>query len=165
MVTAGVLAGRGELSATLAILAGALGSISGASLSYFIGRRGGRALLLRYGSRVGLTEDRLDKVEVFFQRWGAWAVLVGRVISGVRALISYPAGFFEMPIGRFLVATVIGALIWPILTVELGQTLGRHWKDILASLEVFGPWIIGGAVLLLVGFLYYRYRKGKKSPS
>ncbi len=156
LVTAGVMAARGELSAPAAILVAAAGSTAGAMLSYLIGLRGGRKLILLYGRRFGVTAARLERVERFFTRYGMGAVIVGRILSGVRLLISYPAGFFEMPFGRFLVATVIGALAWPLLAVEAGRVLGSYWDQVVDAVIGTGPWILAGAVVLGLGYLVYR---------
>lgn len=163
LVTAGILAGRGEIQPILAILAGASGSTAGALVAYLIAVRGGRRLLLRYGSRVGLTEERLDRVESFFQRWGLWAVVVGRVLSGVRALISYPAGIFEMPFGRFLAATIVGALIWPIITVSLGSLIGSHWQGVLEAIANFGPWIAAAILTFLALWVVWRFARRRSN--
>lgn len=163
LVSAGVMAAQGELSAPVAILVAAAGSTAGAMISYLIGLRGGRRLILVYGRRWGVTEARLERVERFFTRYGMGAVIVGRILSGVRLLISYPAGFFEMPFARFCVATVIGALAWPLLAVEAGRVLGRYWDQVVDALIGSGPWILAGLLLLGLGYLIYwlRQRRSK----
>lgn len=164
LVTAGVLAGQGAIQPLFVILAGAAGSTAGALVSYTIGLRGGRRLILRWGGRIGLTEERMTHVERFFGRGGFWAVLGGRVVSGIRAIISYPAGFFRMPLPRFVAATVIGALIWPILAVELGRVIGSYWGVIVGAIPRGGIWV--GVVLILalgVGAIWWRTR-GRRRP-
>ena len=156
LVTAGVMAAQGELSAPVAIVVAAAGSTAGAIISYLIGLRGGRKLILLYGRRFGVTDARLERVEHFFTRYGMGAVIVGRILSGVRLLISYPAGFFEMPFPRFLLATVIGALAWPLLAVEAGRVLGNYWDQVVDAVIGTGPWILAGAVALGLGYLIYR---------
>lgn len=155
LITYGVLAGEGKISLLLVVLSGALGSIVGANISYLIALRGGRALILRYGIRVGLTSQRLDQAEAFFQRRGAWAVVIGRIISGVRAYISYVAGLFEMPYPRFLVATTVGALIWPLLAAGAGYLVGPHIKMWLSRF-----WI-ALAVVLVGAAAFYLYRRAR----
>lgn len=164
LVTAGILAGRGQIQPILVIISGAAGSTTGALVAYFIASRGGRHLLLRYGSRVGLTEERLARVEAFFGRWGIWAVIVGRVLSGVRALISYPAGIFEMPFYRFLGATIVGALLWPIITVSLGSLIGSHWQGVLEAVANFGPWIGAGLLAFLALWIVWRFLGRRSRP-
>ncbi len=164
LVTAGVMAAQGQLSAPLAIVVAACGSTGGACVSYLIGRTGGRKLILLYGRRVGITEERMTRVEKLFTRWGMGAVIVGRILSGVRLLISYPAGFFEMPFSRFLVATVIGALAWPILAVEAGRVLGHYWDQVVDVLIGTGPWILAGLAVAGLGYLIWRLRQRHRTP-
>jgi len=164
LVTAGVLSSRGQISPVLVILTAGAGSTTGAIVSYVVGQRGGRRLILRWGAKVGLTRDRMRRVEGFFTRGAFWAVLVGRVLSGVRSLISYPAGFFEMPFGRFFAATVIGALLWPIMTVEIGRVIGRHWAAIIEAISGVGPWVGAAALLGIAVFALRRHLKGRRHP-
>lgn len=164
LVTAGVMAAQGQLSAPVAILVAACGSTGGAMVSYLIGLRGGRKLILLYGKRVGITDQRLERVEKLFTRYGMGAVIVGRILSGVRLLISYPAGFFEMPFPRFLIATVIGALAWPILAVEAGRVLGQYWDQVVDTIIGTGPWILAGLALAGLVYLIYWLRQRRRTP-
>jgi membrane protein DedA with SNARE-associated domain len=156
LVTLGVLAGEGKLSLPFVIIVGALGSIAGAHISYWIALRGGRLLILRYGARVGLTAARLDQAEAFFRNRGDVALLVGRLISGVRAIISYPAGLFEMPYPRFLVFTSIGALLWPVLAAGSGYLVGPHWHVLVAWLTRLWIVVIALLVIAATGWIYWR---------
>lgn len=130
-------------------------------MAYWIAVRGGRILLLRYGARVGLTEERLARVEGFFSRWGIWAIVVGRVLSGVRALISYPAGIFEMPFPRFVAGTIAGALLWPIITVSLGSLIGSHWQSVLEAVANFGPWVAAALLIFLGMWVVWRFVRNR----
>jgi membrane protein DedA with SNARE-associated domain len=158
LVAAGAAAARGALSFPLVVAVAALGSLLGAQVAYFIGLRGGRALVLRYGARVGLTAARLDQVELFFQRRGLLAVVIGRVLSGVRAIISYPAGIFRMPWLRFTLATAVGAVLWPLLAGLLGRLVGVEWSLIVSWLRAPLTWAVAGA-LLVAAALTIRFRR------
>lgn len=160
LIFAGVLAGEGHLSLPLVVLVSALGSVVGANISYWIAVRGGRVLILRYGVRVGLNAARLDQVEEFFRARGDVAVLVGRLISGVRAIISYPAGLFEMPYPRFLVFTSIGAVLWPMLAAGGGYLVGPHWHALAAWLE--RAWLVVIVGLLVAGGIWYYLRQRRR---
>lgn len=164
LVYVGVLAGEGKVSLPLVIIVAALGSVAGANVSYWIAARGGRHLVVKYGKRVGLTDERLQVAEKFFHGRGDVAVLVGRLISGVRAIISYPAGLFGMPYPRFLVFTSIGALIWPILAAGAGYLVGPRWKELAVWLSRFWIAILGLALIALVSYMVVvrRRRRGKE---
>jgi len=165
LVYAGVLASEGKLSLPLVLVVGALGSISGANIAYWIARRGGRKLIVRYGARIGLNDDRLAKAEAFFANRGDIALLVGRLISGVRALISYPAGLFEMPYPRFLGYTSLGALLWPLIAAGAGYLVGPHWRVLLSWLGRLWIGLAVLAVVALVGYIYWRRRRGKATSA
>ncbi len=159
LVAVGVLASQGKLSLPLVILVGWLGSLAGAHISYFIARRGGRRLILKYGARVGLTDERLQIAERFFHGRGDLAVLVGRLISGVRAIISYPAGLFDMPYLRFLIFTAIGALLWPIVAAGAGYLVGPHYKVLFTWMSRFWIVILAALAVALSVYIYVRHRQ------
>ena len=158
LLTAGYLASRGQLTLPLIILVAGIGSTLGALVSYTIAVRGGRHLIVRYGSRVGITEARLAEAERFFHRYGWLAVAIGRIVSGVRALISYPAGLFQMRLVPFVLATLAGALIWPLLAAGAGFLLGPHWKQVLA-LTSRVAWLLVPVALLVIGYILWRRRR------
>lgn len=158
LVYAGVLASEGKLSLPLVIIVGALGSISGANIAYWIALKGGRKLIVRYGTRIGLTETRLAQAEAFFRSRGDVALLVGRLISGVRAIISYPAGLFEMPYPRFLAFTALGALLWPMLAAGAGFLVGPKWPVLVTWLSRVWIVLLVALVLAVAVFLFWRRR-------
>ncbi len=165
LIGAGVLASEGRLSLPLVILTGALGSIAGAHISYFIARRGGRHLILKYGARVGLTDERLRQAEKFFHGRGDIAVLIGRLISGVRAIISYPAGLFDMPYPRFLVFTSIGAVLWPVIAAGAGYLVGPRYKVLFTWISRFWIAILAVAAVALVAYIVVRRRQRKRDSA
>lgn len=158
LVLAGVTISQGHLSYPLVIVVGALGSTTGAWVAYTIARRGGRPLVLRYGRRLGLGEPRLAEAERWFATRGAWAIIVGRIISGVRALISYPAGIANMPTPRFLALTAVGALLWPLIAVSVGWAIGPHWRQGLTWIE-HGSVALVTLVALAVALWFWRGRR------
>ncbi|MBA2346693.1 MAG: DedA family protein, partial [Solirubrobacterales bacterium] len=109
---AGVAVGRGQFTFTLAVLAATLGSVLGALIIYGLARVGGRPLLLRYGRLLRLSERDLDRADGWFDRHGAGIVVGGRLIPGVRSLVSVPAGLSEMPVLRFVALTALGSAVW-----------------------------------------------------
>jgi membrane protein DedA with SNARE-associated domain len=105
---------------------------------------------------------RLAQAEAFFRKRGDTALLIGRLISGVRALISYPAGLFEMPYLRFVLFTAIGALLWPLLAAGAGYLVGPNWPVLITWLERAWFVIVAAILLALGGWIYWR-RRGKTS--
>ncbi len=116
MPLAGFHTANGKLSLWGAILAGFMGSLLGTAGWYWVGRRVGertlRAFVERYGCWIGIEIEHLDRSKQWFQRRGAMSVFVGRLIPGVRTLISVPAGFSDMPLWEFLLPSAAGTLLW-----------------------------------------------------
>jgi membrane protein DedA with SNARE-associated domain len=130
MPFAGYLVYTGRFSLLWAATAGALGCNLGSVIAYEIGARGGRRLVERYGSYVFLSRHDLEMTERFFQRFGAAAVLIGRLLPVIRTFIALPAGIARMPRLRFHVYTFVGSWPWCFALAWIGMKLGEKWdKD------------------------------------
>ena len=115
-------------------LAATVGSLVGGLLSYAIGARLGRPVLLVVGARFGIGERELGRVEGWFERYGARAALFGRLVPVLRSVVGYTAGLGQMPIGRYLLYTAIGSLPFNLLLISAGAALGANWETTLAPL-------------------------------
>jgi undecaprenyl-diphosphatase len=149
VIVGGVVAGQGQIS--LAVLIAIVWScaVAGDVTSYTIGRRLGRAWLLRHGERVKITEDRLAQVEVFFARRGGATILIGRFIGFVRALAPFIAGTSRMPMRRFLPYDVLGAGAWAATFATLGFVFW-HSFDQLTTYVSRGLLAFGTVVAVIV---------------
>jgi membrane protein DedA with SNARE-associated domain len=127
LVTASLLAVTTSASPWLVASAAAGGAIVGDSIGYLIGRRGGRALLERFGRRFPkhFGPEHLAKAERAFRRWGVWAVFFGRFIALLRILAGPLAGALRVPYARFLAANAAGGIVWSFGTVFAIYSLGR----------------------------------------
>ena len=94
------------------VLAGTIGYTIGSILGWAIGVYGGRPFLERRGRWFHLSPPKLAKAERWFERWGDWAVFLGRITPVARSFVSIPAGVFRAPLGRYTVLTFIGSTIW-----------------------------------------------------
>lgn len=150
---AGFYVGTGEFSYPLAVLAATIGSLLGAILIYAISRRGGRPLILRYGRVLRVGEQDIDRADEWFGRWGAWLVFGGRMLPGLRSLVSIPAGLSEMPLGRFAALTFAGSAIWNAALIGAGWGLGANYDRVASILGPAGTAVIAVVVLGLVGAL------------
>jgi membrane protein DedA with SNARE-associated domain len=139
------------------VLVGVAGSTLGATGAYLLARLGGRSVMLKYLKFLFRTPERLAYWEEYFQRKGDIVVLIGRIVSGVRAVISYPAGLFNMPYWRFLLYTVLGSLIWTLFAVTLGDVLGPHVVDALEATKRFE--LPGIALLVVLAALWYLWKR------
>jgi membrane protein DedA with SNARE-associated domain len=143
----------------LAGLYAGLGSTIGASIPYWIARVGGRPLVERFAKRFRIHLRYIERIEDQCRRWGAGMVLVGRILPGVRPLVSIPAGIVRIPFHKFLLATFAGAYVWCTVLIAAGYVLGHEWQLVSNYIQTHLPLIFLAAVLLLATWLLYRYRK------
>jgi membrane protein DedA with SNARE-associated domain len=160
LLLAGSLAGRPghDLSAMLLVIVALVGSLLGASLAYYIGLRGGRAAVLRLGRRFRLDERRLDSVEAWFARSGAVAIFLARITPFVRTVASFPAGMLRFPPRTFLLASLLGSLLWCSVMVGLGNALGANYEVALRLIEQYTLPAIVVAVALVAGYFWLHRR-------
>lgn len=124
MIPAGYLAHKGEMSLALAFISGTLGSLLGAIFNYYLCYFFGREIVLKYGKFVGITHEKMDKFEAFFNKHGEISTFNSRLIPGIRQYISLPAGLAKMNIFRFCLFTTLGAGIWCAVLLGVGYFLG-----------------------------------------
>ena len=106
------------------IILGALGATLGTTGIYLIALKLGRVILLRYLRYVKISEKKLERVEVWFEKYGDKAVFLGRMVPVMREMISVPAGLLEMKIVKFVLYTFAGSLIWSAGTILAGYYFG-----------------------------------------
>jgi membrane protein DedA with SNARE-associated domain len=149
---AGFEAAQGRMSAALAIIAGGAGSALGGAVWYLIGRQVGVERLKRMAAWAGrwsaVTPRQLDQGEVWFKRWGALAVAIGRCVPGVRAYICIPAGVARMRIVTFVLASTVGAMTWSAVLVAAGFALNRHYERIQRWIDPLTEALAGALVVL-----------------
>ncbi len=127
---------RGQLAFAGALAAATLGALLGAFVLYAVARVGGRPLVLRHGRVLRVRPADLERGERWFERYGAWVVLLGRLVPGARSLVSLPAGLARMPPLRFGLLTAAGSGAWNALLIGLGWGLGSEWHRVG---DVVGP--------------------------
>jgi membrane protein DedA with SNARE-associated domain len=162
MPFAGYLVSIGRLNLLLVATAGAIGCNLGSAIAYEIGRRGGRPLITRFGRYVLMSEKDLDWAERFFARYGGFAVLVARVLPGIRSFIAFPAGIARMPLLRFHIFTFLGSWPWCFGLAYLGMVLGKRWHSdprVAAILHQFDAALVVIAVAAAVWFVWHRWRR------
>src|ERR1700744_3410365 len=139
------------LLATVASLASNLGSIP----AYWVGARGGRPMVERYGSYLLLSRRDLDMVDRFFDRYGSITVLIGRMLPIVRTFIAFPAGIAKMNQLRFHIYTFIGSWPWCYALAWVGMKLGATWNTDPRFKEVFHRFHLAVELVLIAGFLWF----------
>lgn len=158
MIPAGHLASKGEMSLTVAVVAGILGSIAGALFNYYLAAKFGRSFLLKYGKYFFLNEEHLNKLERFFKSHGEISVFSGRLVPGVRQYISLPAGMAKMNIKHFILYTGLGAGTWVVVLALLGYFIGENEAYLKEHIRVATMGALG-FVALLVAIYYYFNKK------
>ena len=166
MPLAGFISTQGQLSFLGLVIAGTLGSVIGAIVLYYAGRWIGGDRLRRWSDRhgrwVGLSSADLDKSDDWFKRNGAKTVLFGRVVPGVRSLISIPAGVSSMDLRVFLLYTTLGSAIWTTVLAYAGRLLGRNYEQVEHVIGPISTAVVVGIILTLV-IRGFRNRPGAKA--
>ena len=154
MIPAGYLAYKGDMNIFLIIIIGLLGSITGAWLNYLIANKFGRKFLEKF-----ISNEKLNKLDNFFDKHGHISTFSGRLIPGVRQYISFPAGLAKMKGFIFTFYTGLGSLIWILVLVSLGYFIGQNQELIHKYLKEIT--IITLILLGFIIFIYYKYQKVK----
>jgi membrane protein DedA with SNARE-associated domain len=151
---------QGDFSFPLVLLFATLGSVVGALALYAIGAWFGedrlRGIVRAHGRKLFLKEADIDNAETWFNRHGARAVFLCRMVPIVRSLISIPAGLDRMALGRFVVLTAAGSLLWNAALVGAGWALGTQWERVEGVVSVLQYLVIAAGVLLVALFFWTR---------
>ena len=137
--------------ATVASLASNIGSIP----AYWVGAKGGRPMVERFGGYVLLSRHDLDRVDYFFNKYGSITVLIGRMLPIVRTFIALPAGVAKMNQLRFHIYTFIGSWPWCYALAYVGMKLGATWNSNPQFKAFFNKFHLGVEVVLLVGIVWF----------
>ncbi len=159
MIPAGYLAYKGEMNVYLVVLTGIAGSVGGALFNYYLAIHFGRAFILRYGKYFFIKEETLDKLEAFFLKHGELSTFNGRLIPGIRQLISLPAGLARMNIFTFSFYSALGAGIWVIVLVALGYLLGSNEELISEYLQTATVITLLSVVLITIFYIVRNKRR------
>ncbi|MCC7550290.1 MAG: DedA family protein [Methanobacterium sp.] len=158
MPFAGFVVYEGKMSLIGITIVGALGNLFGSLIAYFVGLKGGRPLLEKYGKYILITHNRLEMADEWFNKYGHEAVLISRVLPGIRTFISLPAGISHMDLKRFIIYTLLGSLPWCFILGYIGVQLGPKWNMIKGYFHILDIIVIIG----IIGFFTYLIYKHKK---
>lgn len=156
LVAAGLLSRGGHLSLPLVIAVAAVAAVLGDNLGYWLGRRGGRAMLLRDGRTAAHRRRAVQEGDRFFARHGARTVFMGRWVTGVRIVAAVLAGASHMPWRTFAVYNALGAVAWATTIAGTAALLGP---------VVVGVVYVGGIVALGVGLALTGWRAARRRPA
>jgi membrane protein DedA with SNARE-associated domain len=166
---AGFVASDGELRLGLVIAVGTAGSLAGATLWYAVGRQIGeprlRAWVHRHGKWLTVSPKDLDRSQEWFQRHGASAVFLGRLVPGVRTFVSLPAGFTAMGVAPFLLYSALGTVLWTAALAYAGVILKSNFALVGDYINVATNAVLGVLALMLVRRYVNCWRESRDSGS
>lgn len=152
MLFGGFLVAQGHLNLWGVVWAGILGNIIGSVLTFWVGAKGGRTFLRKYGKYILLNEQHLAKADQWFSHHGESTVFFTRNLPIIRTFISLPAGISQMNFAKFFIFTALGCIPWNVFLTYLGLKLGQNWKFV----EKFSRPISYSVLLLSVaGIIYF----------
>lgn len=156
IIPAGYLASQGNMSMTLVIVSGILGSVAGALFNYWLAATWGRAFLEKFGRYALINLKTLNKADHFFADHGHISTFAGRLLPGVRQYVSLPAGIARMNLGLFSVFTTLGAGIWVLILALIGYFIGENQELINRYLKqvLFG--VLGFIVIMVISYIVIR---------
>ena len=161
LIFASVLAGRGEISLPALIVSAWVGSVTGDNLGYLIGRKFGRATVLRYGAKVGLTDERFRGIESTYIRYGYATVVFARFFSVLRQLNGILAGILGMSWWRFALLDAVGAALWVMVWVFAPAYFSEH-LDVIVALthhtKVVVSVLFAAGLYMVLGYFIRRVR-------
>jgi membrane protein DedA with SNARE-associated domain len=154
LVPAGYLAFQGKMNFLLIVLASTVGSLCGASFNYAFALWVGRPFLERWGKYFFVRQPLLHKTDAFFRKHGAVSTFTGRLIPGIRHLISLPAGLTRMNFGRFAFYTCLGAGLWSVILTAIGYLIGDNEALVHQYLKQI---TLGLVITVVAGLIVYWY--------
>jgi membrane protein DedA with SNARE-associated domain len=152
---AGFLAYQGRFNIFIIALVGALGSCLGSSLAYYIGYKGGRPLVEKYGKYILISQTDLNITEKFFSKFGSWAIFLGQLLPVIRSFIAFAAGMAKAEFKKFILYTFLGSFLWSLGLAYIGLRLGENWQSLRDKLHNFDTAIV---ILLLFGVVWWVWR-------
>src|SRR5580693_7639384 len=162
LIAGAVYAGAGRLNVVGVGVAAFIAAIIGDNVGFAIGHFGGRALALRWGKYVFLTEERLDKAEAFFNRRGAIVITFARFVEGLRQANGIIAGITGMHWRRFLVFNALGAALWVGTWVSLGYFAGDHIATIYHYITVYSYYVLIALAVFALAYVAWRLRRRRR---
>jgi membrane protein DedA with SNARE-associated domain len=171
MPVAGIMVSQGTilkgtnplLAIFLVALSGAIGCLIGSIVAYWIGYKGGRPLVLKYGRYVLISQHDADKADAFFQRWGSATAFFSRLLPVVRTYISLPAGITKMPFIRFCIYSFLGSLPWCFVLAYAGYVLGDQVSKLGSILHGLDVVILFVLVCLVALYIWRHVSNDRKA--
>jgi len=156
MPFSGYLVTTGQFTMLGVTLAGAVGNVIGSIAAYYVGVRGGRPFVERYGPYILLSRRDLDTADRWFAKYGEAAVFFSRLLPVVRTFISLPAGIARMNFPRFVAFTFFGSIPWCYGLGYIGVAMGERWDQLKEYFHQFDV-VIGLGLALAIGYFVWSH--------
>jgi len=157
MTFAGYVVYEGKMAFWGVVLVGTLGNLVGSLIAYYVGWWGGRPLLEKYGKYILITHSKLNLADEWFEKYGHEAVLISRMLPGLRTFISLPAGITHMNLKKFILYTVVGSLPWCFVLTYIGVLMGPNWTTIESYFRYLDI-LVGIGIVIFIAYIIYHYR-------
>lgn len=150
----------------LVVAVSSLANLTGSLIAFYLTRRFGETVVLsRFGRWMGLSRGHLRLANRFFDRWGLWAVFLGRLLPIVRTYISFPAGLAKIGYPKFIIVSLLGAIPWNAGLAYAGYLAGQHWEQVATTLSPFAIPIAIVVVIILAAAWWFGRRLGEEEES
>lgn len=159
MVIAGILMRKGSLHIPSTMLAAYAGSVCGITISYILGRTAGHYLVFKYGTWIGLTHKRLDRIHVWFEKFGKWTLVIGYFIPGLRHFTGFTSGMTELEYKKFALFAYSGAFLWVSTFLSFGYYFGSYCCSLFEKIEVSVDKLVFFSIAVIAVYIIYaKYR-------
>jgi membrane protein DedA with SNARE-associated domain len=165
LIAGAIFAGAGRINIVALGVVAFVAAVIGDNIGFAIGHFGGRALALRFGKYVFLTEERLNKAEAFFDRRGSIVITFARFVEGLRQANGIIAGITGMHWLRFLIFNAIGAALWVGTWITIGYFAGNNITTVYHYITLYSYYVLAGLVVLIVGYIVWRRRRRRRAAA
>jgi membrane protein DedA with SNARE-associated domain len=159
---AGFMVADGTINFFWANIAVAIGSMIGSLIAYFVGYYGGRPFILKYGMSFFISEDKFNKADHIFNKYGGAAVFFGRLLPIIRTFISLPAGIAKMDLKKFVLFSLAGMLPWNAILIYLGYKFGANYETVVRPVFKKFEYVVVAIIILAILFIIYHTFASKR---
>ncbi|MGC8554436.1 MAG: DedA family protein [Candidatus Acidulodesulfobacterium sp.] len=161
LMVSGFLSGEGKINFYLVVLSATAGTLAGSSLLYYIGKKGGRRIIEKYGKYFLVNKKDLEKAEIWFKKYGSITVFIGVCLPVIKTYIGFPPGASLMNYKKFAIYIVFGSLIYNSAVAYLGLIVGRNINLFIPYFKKFGIILIAAIILLIIIYLYRHIKESR----
>ncbi len=156
---------QGKMVYSFALISAFLGAITGITISYVIGYKLGLPFLRKFGPKIHITTERIERTQRHFKKYGNFLLFIGYFIPGVRHLTAYIAGISHVDFRKFMIYAYSGALVWSITFISIGHELGERWFLVQEYIHRYGMYLPIALMVIAIGFFIYLHFRKRRATS